>query len=127
MQSVAKHLSSRHTEVDSFFSNLMEKVYEYQNDGHLIVCGDLNTRVGQESDYIEGVDDVKPREVIDDTINRYGDHFLDFLINCNFCMLNGRLGTNDFTHTSKRGRSVVDYAWVPHNNMQIIRIFQYIQ
>ena len=97
MQSVAKHLSSRHTEVDSFFSNLKEKVYEYQKDGHLIVCGDLNARVGQESDYIEGVDDVKPREVIADTINRYGDHFLDFLINCNFCMLNGRLGTNDFT------------------------------
>lgn len=92
----------------------MEKVYEYQNDGHLIVCGDLNARVGQESDYIEGVDDVKPREVIDDTINRYGDHFLDFLINCNFCMLNGRLGTNDFTHISKRGRSVVDYVCVPH-------------
>ena len=36
----------------------MEKMYEYQNDGHLIDCGDLNTRVGQESDYIEGVDDV---------------------------------------------------------------------
>ena len=92
----------------------MEKVYEYQNDGHLIICGDLNARVGQESDYIEGVDDVKPREVIDDTVNRYGDHFLDFLINCNFCMLNGRLGTNDFTHISKRGRSVVDYVCVPH-------------
>ena len=61
----------------------MEKVYEYQNDGHLIICDDLNARVGQESDYIEGVDDVKPREVIDDTVNRCGDHFLDFLINCN--------------------------------------------
>ena len=29
-------------------------------------------------------------------------------------MLNGRLGTNDFTHISKPGRSVVDYVCVPH-------------
>ena len=70
--------------------------------------------MGCESDYIEGVDDVKPREVIDETLNSYGDHLLDFLINCNMCVLNGRLGDQDFTHVSKRGRSVVDYVCVPH-------------
>ena len=106
--------SSRHMDVDSFFSDLMKKVYEYQNDDHLVICGDFNARIGCESDYIEGVDDVKPREVIDETLNSYGDHLLDFLINCNMCILNGRVGSNDFTHVSKRGRSVVDYVCVPH-------------
>ena len=106
--------SWRHMDVDSFFSDLMKKVYEYQNDDHLVICGDFNARIGCESDYIEGVDDVKPREVIDETLNSYGDHLLDFLINCNMCILNGRVGSNDFTHVSRRGRSVVDYVYVPH-------------
>ena len=99
--------SSRHTNVDSFFSDLMKKVYECQNDGQLIICGDFNARIGCESDYIEGVDDVKLRGVIDETLNSYGDHLLDFLINCSLCILNGRLGFQDFTHVTKRGRSVV--------------------
>ena len=90
--------SSRHTEVDSFFSDLMEKVYEYQNDGHLTVCGDFNgwTGIRLYRLYI-GRGRCKPREVLDDTIYRYDDRFLDFLINYNFCMLNERLGTIDFT------------------------------
>ena len=109
--------SSRHTDVDLFFNEMMRKVYEYQNDGQLIICGDLNARIGCESDYIEGVDDIKPREVIDETLNSYGDHLLDFLINCNLYVLNGRLGIQDFTHVSKRGRSVVDYVCVPHEQL----------
>ena len=76
--------------------------------------GDFNARIGCESDYIEGVDDVKPREVIIGTLNSYGDHLLDFLINCNLCILNGRLGIQYFTNVSKRGRSLIDYVCVPH-------------
>ena len=79
--------SSRHTDVD-----LMNKVYEYQNEGHLVICGDCNTRLGCKSDYIEGVDDVKPREVIDETLNSYVDHLLDFLVNCNMRILEWQTG-----------------------------------
>ena len=85
--------SSRHTDVDSFFSDLMKKVYEYQNVGQLTICGDFNARIRCESDYIEGVDDVKPWDEIDETLNSYGDHLLDFLINCNVCTGNSRFHT----------------------------------
>ena len=33
-------------------------------------------------------------------------------------MLNGRLGENNFTHVSTRGKSVVDYVFVPHEQFQ---------
>ena len=29
------------------------------------MCGDLNARVGQNTDYVEGVDMIRPRTVID--------------------------------------------------------------
>ena len=56
---------------DAFFNDLSKKVYEYQSEGEIIICGDFNARLGSESDYIEGVDVVKPRMVIDTTTNSY--------------------------------------------------------
>ena len=77
--------------------------------------------VAKGSDYIEGVDDVIERDIIDSISNHYGDLLLNFLIDCNFCMLNGRVkGKNEFTHVSHRGRSVVDYVLIPHE--QIINV-----
>ena len=95
----------------------MMKVYEYQSKGEIILCGDFNARLGSEPDYIEGVDAVIPREIIDTLTNIYCDMLSYFLIDCNLCMLNGRLGQNDFTHISTRGKSVVDYVFVPHEHV----------
>ena len=61
----------------------MSRLMLYQNYGQLIICGDFYTRIGCESDYIEGVDDVKSREIIDEHLNSNGNHLLDFLINNN--------------------------------------------
>ena len=80
--------STRAVDGDAFFNDLSKKVYEYQSEGEIIICGDFNARLGSESDYIEGVDVVKPRMVIDTTTNSYCDILLDFLIDCNLCMLN---------------------------------------
>ena len=68
---------------EAFFTDLMTKVYEYQNEGDIIICGDFNARCGDESDYIEGVDNVPPREVIDHKLNSYGQLLIDFLVDCN--------------------------------------------
>ena len=68
----------------------MLKFYDYQNDGDVIICGDFNSRCGDESDYIEGVDNIPQREVLDYKLNPYGELPLDFLTDCNLCMLNGR-------------------------------------
>jgi hypothetical protein len=70
----------------------------------------FNSRCGHCNDYIEGVDDIVPI-VIDNTENLKGDLFIEFLRDINFAMLNGRIGVNDFTCISPRGRSVVDYIW----------------
>ena len=56
---------------------------------YISICGDFNSRCGDASDYIEGVDEVRDRDVIDFTSNHYGDLLLDVLIDCNFWMLNG--------------------------------------
>ena len=72
--------SSRKCDAEAFFTDLMTKVYEYQNEGDIIICGDFNARCGDESDYIEGVDNVPPREVIDHKLNSYGQLLIDFLV-----------------------------------------------
>ena len=58
---------------------------------------------GVEDDFIEGVDPVCEPHVVDHKRNKFGDLLLDFLINVNYCMLNGRNHTsNDFTSVSTK-------------------------
>ena len=86
----------------------------------ICICGDVNARCGMNQDFIEGADEIVERQIIDATQNYYGDLFIDHLITSNMFMLNGRVGAspgNDFTHISGRGKSVVDYAWVPHDQL----------
>ena len=70
-------------------------------------ASDFNSRVGDNSDYIEGVGDVRPQSILDFTSNANGDLPIDFLID------NGGIGMINYTHVSHRGKSVVDYVFVP--------------
>ena len=106
--------SSRINDCDLFLTELMNKVYTYQREGDVIICGDFNARCGEESDFIEGVDNVSPREILDKHINSHGYSFIDFLVDCNMCMVNGRIGKNDYTCISPNGKSVVDYVLLPY-------------
>ena len=40
------------------------------------------------------------------------------------CIVNGRKGKVDFTYMSTRGKSVVDYVYIPHDNFETIENFQ---
>ena len=64
-----------------------------------------------------------PRDVIDWSVNNYGDPFFEFLTSVNCCIVNGRNSThNDFTW---RNVSVVDYCIIPYerlNNIQEFRV-----
>ena len=76
-----------------------------------MLCGDFNARCGSDADYIEGVDDIEPRSIVDYCKNSYYDIFIDFLINRNCIVLNGRgKGSNDYTAISStsKGVAVVD-------------------
>ena len=42
------------------------------NSDLVCVCGDLNARIGNKVDFIEGVDVIKPRISIDSVINNHG-------------------------------------------------------
>ena len=67
----------------------------------MYICGDFNSRCRDMLEFIEGVDVVTDRDVIDfgiNMINKYSHLFIAVLLNCNTCMLNGRnYVTNDFT------------------------------
>ena len=41
---------------------------------------------------------MKSRNIMDYTSNGNGDLLIDFLVDCGLCMLNSRIGINDFTH-----------------------------
>ncbi|VDI16798.1 Hypothetical predicted protein [Mytilus galloprovincialis] len=115
--------SSRALDSDMYFQNLLQQVHEYQNLGRIIICGDLNSRVGQNSDYVEGVDIIRPRNVVDFCENHQGDKFINFLCDINFAMLNGRFNDHEFTYIAPAGRSVVDYMCVPYEDIEYVHSF----
>jgi len=116
--------STRAVDVCEYLDTLLFQVYEYQKSGSVTVCGDFNSRCGNIPDFIEGVDTIGEREIIDTTRNRYGDLFCDFLIRSNMCILNGRNnGTNDFTSISTRGSAVVDYIIVAYEELVCFQDF----
>ena len=122
--------SSRMVDPIEYFDHLLSQIYIYQEDGPFIILGDFNARCGNDVDFIEGVDEIVHRDIIDFTKNKYGDYFLDFLINSNCIMLNGRSKKkNDCTSVSPKGLAVVDYAIVSHDcihrcdSFEVIRAF----
>ena len=116
--------SSRSFDVLAFYDQLRTDIYRYQKDGLVYICGDFNSRCGDLEDFISGVDEVSARNVVDFTVNSYGDKFIELLIDSNFCILNGRnYVTNDFTSISTRGAAVVDYCVVSHVNLDSFQNF----
>ena len=68
------------------------------------ICGDFNSRCGERADYVEGVDQVPSRHVIDHTTNGYGDCLCDFLVSTSCLIINGRSadGKNILHHLMQR-------------------------
>jgi hypothetical protein len=120
--------TTRQVDVNGFYDALLSNIYEFQDCGTIFVCGDFNSRTGNLSDFIEGVDEVPERTIVDATNNEYGSVMIDFLINTNYCMLNGRnCINNDFTCVRTQGMSVVDYCLVNHNDLDLFKGFQVIR
>jgi len=110
--------SSRQTDVCNFYDTLLTNIYISESDGPMFICGDFNSRIGDLDDFICGVDDLPEREIIDFSSNSYGDKLLEFLVESNMCVLNGRnTSKNDYTSISTKGCAVVDYCIIPHYNL----------
>ena len=99
------------------------------NDVDLIfIGGDLNARLGKMHDFIEGIDDVSERVIIDDTPNDHGKLFNDFLLQTKMCIINGRVNPlrDNYTSISHKGKAVVDYFLTEYNTMSNITDFEVI-
>ena len=79
--------SSRRVDVNEFYDNFLTDFYQFQNTGTVFICGDFNSKCGEHEYFIAGVDNIVQRQVIGFKTNYYGERFIEFLINANFCML----------------------------------------
>ena len=57
-------------DAEFFCSNLLTLIYNLECD-NFILCGELNSRIGSLHDYVENVDDIPPRIVIDNHVNQH--------------------------------------------------------
>ena len=71
--------SERGTNEQAYFDQLLSVVYRHVDVDMCIFGGDINARVGNEQDFVDGIDDLCDRVVLDHDKNQHGDSFLDFL------------------------------------------------
>jgi exonuclease III len=115
-----------------FFYILETGIARYENYGNIIVCGDLNARVGDRDDVLQNNDLYSYVEVCDDdmcveaesnipdrvsedrVVNTNGRRLLSLCKSTGLLIGNGRLGQDRgigrFTCCTEKGRSCIDYV-----------------
>ncbi len=78
---------------------------------YMYMCGDLNSRIGDMVDYIEGIDSISERHVIDFDINSYGDNLIEFPTNSSSCVVNSRNSICDQMINMQK------YSWLLHHTL----------
>jgi len=124
-----------------FFQLLQEDIYYFTDLGKVIICGDLNARVGKnrhdfvpndrQIDYLDGdiyiPDDPPPRASMDTGTNAHGLRLLDLCKATSMRIANGRLDgdlSGSFTYMNTNGASVIDYLLIPEHDFNIIKDFK---
>ena len=116
--------SSRGNITLEYFTTLLSQVYKYADIGDIIIGGDFNSRIGIKQDYDKSLCEykIKPRVSIDN-VNNNSENFLNFLNDACMCVLNGRIGEDNYTSISKKGKAVVDYLITSYGNFENITNF----
>ena len=99
-------------ENDALFDHLTIEFYQHADADRVILCGDLNARIGCRKD-TQLWDNVQDRKVIDQTENKQGERMLTFLNDAKGCVINGRITPelDDYTSVAAhKGHAVVDYC-----------------
>ena len=96
---------------DYFFSHLVTELYQCSEYDLVFVCGDFNARIGEVADFVNEIDGLKTRNIIDTIRGGHCETFIDFVKDSRLCIVNGRVTPqhDNFTFVSGRGKSVVDY------------------
>ncbi len=112
--------------IDSFLENVTNMLYEHNDYDMTIVCGDFNSRLGKELDYIPEIDVLPLRVIIDEVHDQNGITMCDFLLENKLAVVNGRVCPlkDNFTCINTRGRSVIDYFVVAQENMENVTDFE---
>ena len=94
----------------AFFTHLLTMLYTHSYADTCFALGDFNSHISNEDDTISIVDDVRARDVLDFTLNKHGESFIDFLKESRMIITQGRVeGQNNFTSISAKGKACVDF------------------
>ena len=113
------HDSTRGRDASLFFGHLLSGVYLHWDADLILICGDLNSRVGDRDGVVSDIDAVQTRIPVDVHAkpNQHGLEFLEFFNEAKLCTLNGRgdKHRDNFTCIITHGNSVVDFMCVLHD------------
>ncbi len=86
----------------------------------------IHSRIGSKKDYVQNIDNIPLRKLIDHTSNKHGEEFIDLLLESKMCILNGRIcpENDNFTCVRTNGPSVVDYICTFYNNLTDCTFFK---
>ena len=65
---------------DEYFQYLVGMIYELYDLDLIIMCGDYNARIGSKKDYVETIDDIPSRQVVDTVSNDHGQSLINFCL-----------------------------------------------
>lgn len=133
--------STHHAKLEECIFNTLERdCANYAKTGKILVCGDLNGRIGSKEDYISSTNEhlsgifnsgedhsfETPRLWIDSKTNAQGNKLLGLCKSQKLCVANGRFGdkSNRFTFKNAQGYSVVDYAVMSHGLLPFTKDFE---
>ncbi|CAB3984286.1 Hypothetical predicted protein [Paramuricea clavata] len=124
------------------FQSLQENIYKFSKLGSIILCGDLNARIGDLDDCIKntsvledffpstcppnGSIEIESRNSKDNHCNSYGKLLAELCCGNDLILLNGRTKGDyigQFTCQTYNGASVVDYTIVSSEVMSEIKYF----
>ncbi len=110
-----------------FYNYLSSICYsQFSEYDRVYFCGDINARIGHMADYCSDIDiELPKRVVLDEKENNHGKGFIEFLLENKLCVLNGRFDPklDNFTYIG-RGKSVVDYIFCSHDQLEYCSNFQ---
>ena len=105
-----------------FFAHLISEIYLNSCADFILCAGDINARIGNLKYIDENIDfDIPPRKPLDFERKGHFQDFIDFLKDALFTVVNGTITPefDNFTNV-KRGKSVVDYVFCPHDCIENI-------